>query len=36
MDCATKEQQLLGERGLADIGVGDDGKRAAAGDFGCQ
>ena len=36
MDSATKEQELLGERRLAGIGVRNDGKGAAAGDFGCQ
>jgi len=33
VDRAGEQQQLLGERGLARVRVGDDGEGAAAGDF---
>jgi hypothetical protein len=33
LDGAAEPQQLFGQRGLARIGVGNDGKGAAAGDF---
>ena len=34
LDGAAVEEELLGERGLAGVGVRDDGERAAFGDFG--
>ena len=33
---AAEPQQLFGQRGLAGVGVGNDGKGAAAGDFGVE
>ncbi len=33
LDGAAEKQQLLGERGLAGVGVGDDGEGAATRDF---
>jgi hypothetical protein len=34
LDRAARPQQVLGQRGLAGVGMGDDGEGAAAGDFG--
>ena len=36
LDYASVQQELLGERGLAGVGVRDDRERAAAGDFGLE
>ena len=36
LDRAAVEQQLLGERGLARVGVRDDGEGAAAGDLAAE
>ena len=33
LNSAAEEQELLGERGLAGVGVGDDRKGAAAGNL---
>ena len=34
LDRAAEQQQLLGERGLAGVGMGDDGEGAPPGDLG--
>ena len=36
IDGAAEQQQLLGQRGLAGVGVGDDGKGAPARHFVCE
>ena len=36
VDGAAVEQQLLGERRLARVGMGDDGEGAPAGDFALE
>ena len=36
LDRAGVEQQLLGQRGLAGVGVGNDGERPPPGDFARQ
>ena len=34
LDGPAEQQQFFGERGLAGIGMGNDGKCASAGEFG--